>query len=103
MMYRIESVAVFRSAAILASLIAALYAALLGLWLVVLAVGWIIGRLPAAAHGPSAPLWVWLNLPLVLPVIFAIAWLIFLPLMALFCYCYNQAAKVTGGIEFTAD
>jgi hypothetical protein len=34
-------------------------------------------------------------------VFFVLAWLFFYPFAALFCYLYNQVAKITGGIEFS--
>ena len=103
MMYRVESVPVLRSAALLASLMATVYVAFFVVLLAPLAVGTIIERWFAAGNGSPAPLWAWFALPLVPLVIFTFVWLIFLPLMGLLCFCYNQAAKVTGGIEFSTD
>jgi hypothetical protein len=37
----------------------------------------------------------------VFPVIFVITWLFFYPIAALFCFLYNQVAKMTGGVEFS--
>jgi hypothetical protein len=35
------------------------------------------------------------------PLVFVVTWLFFYPLAALFCFLYNQVAKLTGGIEFS--
>ena len=103
MIYRIKSVPVLRSAAMLASLVATVYVALFIVLLVALAVGTIIGRWPAAGQGIPALPWAWFALPVLPFVIFTFVWLMFLPLMGLLCFCYNLAVKVTGGIEFSTD
>jgi hypothetical protein len=99
--YRIQSVKVARTAMVLAPILASLYAAaililflgLLGYW----AIG---GHLNFPPHG--VPTWKQAAgiLLLVPPIVFVLMTVIIYPLAALFCFLYNQVAKLTGGIEF---
>ena len=99
-MYRVQSLRVARSALTFATMAAAFYAVAFLIFLILMFSWTVIGPMfhqpihpPAAREAAMIPF-----LPLI---IFVLAWLFFYPFAALFCYLYNQVAKITGGIEFS--
>jgi hypothetical protein len=41
-----------------------------------------------------------IGFPIIALVLFILISIVFFPITALYCVCYNQAAKITDGIEF---
>ena len=99
-MYRIRSARVAKTALTFATLAAAFYAVAFLIFAILMFSWTVIGPM---FHQPIHSLAAKeaAMLPLVSPIIFVIMWLFFYPFAALFCYLYNQVAKITGGIEFT--
>ena len=91
-MYRIQSVRVARSALVLATLTASFYVVAFFVAFVSSAV---FGYPPPGSRPDSAAMLV------ILPILFVVVWLFFYPIAALFCFIYNQVAKMTGGVEFS--
>jgi ABC-type multidrug transport system permease subunit len=95
-MYRIQSVRVARSALVLTTLTASLQV--------------IAFSVAFASRLVIAPIFRWqptsppdnAAILVLLPVVFVVTWLFFYPMSALFLFLYNQVAKVTGGVEFSA-
>jgi hypothetical protein len=86
-------------ATLLASFYAVAFLILFIFWFVSWAVGGLIvhnlpNHLPTGAEAAGMLLFV----P---PLVFVLASALFFPFAALFCFLYNQVAKVTGGIEFS--
>lgn len=86
--YRIQSVKVARSAVVIVTLTAVFYA--VGFLIIV------VSQQPTHLSAVKMA-----GLPLVPLIGFVLAWLFFYPFATLFCYLYNQVAKITGGIEFS--
>jgi hypothetical protein len=97
-MYRIQSLKVARSALTFATMLAFLYAVMSLILILSLLV-----RRKAGGMTPHRPMLLltagdFLFVP---PLVFVVAWFFSYPFAALFCFLYNQVAKVTGGIEFS--
>ena len=96
-MYRIQSVRVAKSALVLATLIAAFYSVVALILIVSSAfVDPMVHQHTGAATGMH-----YAAFPAVIGVVFVVVWLFSYPMAALFCYLYNQVAKMTGGVEFS--
>ncbi len=100
-MYRIQSVKVARTALVLSTMAGFLYAAAILILFLSLFVSWAVGGhlIQTLHHLPTWKQAVGIFL-LVPPIIFIVMSIIFYPFTALFCFLYNQVAKLTGGVEF---
>jgi hypothetical protein len=100
-MYRIQSVEIVRTALILATMTAFLYAAAILILFLSLFVSWAVGGhlIQTLHHLPSWKQAAGIFL-LVPPIVFVVLTVLVYPFAALFCFLYNQVAKLTGGIEF---
>jgi hypothetical protein len=96
-MYRIQFITVARSAISVATVAPILYVVMF----IALCISWALSRQMAhqPTHLPSVKDIA--AIPLIMVLAFVVTWIFFYPLAALFCFLYNQVAKLTGGIEFS--
>jgi Transmembrane domain of unknown function (DUF3566) len=102
-MYRIHSIKVARSALTFATVLAFIYVVMMSILFSMMFVFPSVSGL-TVHQGMHLPTWKEIvGLLLILPpLVFVVVWIFFYPLAALFCFLYNQVAKITGGIEFSS-